>query len=171
MPNKDKETKKEIDELADLLEYGFYDSESTTSEKYAKGLLQAHTQIVSRNALLTTLLRNYINTTKNRNKENTILKRILFGVFLAILIALTVTLVIVFIRVDLNEVTVPLVVSLLSVGATYLGSIFAIYEIMFRYLFPIDEEKDTISMIQTVITNDLKVEEFVSKLGDSDQIK
>lgn len=161
----DKEKQKEANDLADLLETVSHDSQSTTNEGYAEGLLKAHSQIIMRNALLTNLLAGYINSSNKRACENTILKRILFAIFVFILIFLTVALFFVFIKVDFNEVTTPLVVSLLAVGATYVGSLFTIYEIMFKYLFPADEEKDTISMIKTVIENDLKVEEFVSKVG------
>ena len=57
-------------------------------------------------------------------------------------------------------------VSLLSVSVTYLASLIAVFEIMSKYLFPIDEEKDTISMIQAVINNDVQVEELMSNAID-----
>lgn len=57
-------------------------------------------------------------------------------------------------------------VSLFSVSVTYLASLIAVFEIMSKYLFPIDEEKDTITMIQAVINNDVQVEELMSKAID-----
>ena len=57
-------------------------------------------------------------------------------------------------------------VSLLSVSVTYLASLIAVFEIMSKYLFPIDEEKDTITMIQAVINNDVQVEELMSEAID-----
>lgn len=160
---------KDVDELADLLESSDYDEESTTSDKYAEGLLKAHRQIVRRNMLLTRLLTNYIRTSKSRAEENAKLKRTLFYLFVAILVLLTIGITAIFFSVSFNVITTPLVVAIISAGVTYVGSLFTIYEIMFKYLFPADEEKDTISMIKTVVENDLKVEEFVSKLGDKKQ--
>ncbi len=57
-------------------------------------------------------------------------------------------------------------VSLLAVSVTYLASLISVFEIMSKYLFPIDEEKDTIRMIQAVIDNDVKVEDLMSKAID-----
>lgn len=74
-----------------------------------------------------------------------------------------------FIDVDFNKVSVSSIVSLLSVAVTYLGSIIAIFEIISKYLFPIDEEKDTISMIKNVIDNDIRVEEVMSKAIHDDR--
>ena len=149
-----------LNELANLLENSA--SQSITDEKYAEGLIKAHAQVIERNILLTNLLKNYIESHSEKNEMNKKFKKILFYTFVLAFILFTGAVIVVFIKTDLNEATVPLVVSLLSVGATYIGSIFIAYEIMFRYLFPADEEKDMISMIKTVIENDLKVEEFAS---------
>ena len=119
--------------------------------------------MIERNILLTTLLKNYIDSHAEKTRTNKWYKAILFYTFVIAFIAFTAAVAVVFLKADLNAATVPLVVSLLSVGATYVGSIFIAYEIMFKYLFPADEEKDMISMIKTVIENDLKVEEFASK--------
>lgn len=161
------EALKELNELVKLLQESEYDDRSTTNEQYAKDLLKAHRQVVERNLLLTNLLRNYIHQSSKKNQENRVYKRVLFIFFIVLLIGLTATLATVLIKIDFNSITVPLVVSLLSVGATYLGSLFAIYEIMFKYLFPVDEEKDMINMIKTVIENDARVEEFASRIGAS----
>lgn len=74
--------------------------------------------------------------------------------------------VVVFIVCNRNSNSIPSMVSLLSVSATYLASLIAVFEIMSKYLFPIDEEKDTITMIQAVIDNDVQVEELMSKAID-----
>ena len=159
------DVQQELSELIKILQDSEYDGQSTKNEQYAKDLLKAHRQVVERNLLLTNLLRNYIHQASEKNKENRIYKRVLFSFFIIIVMGLTAAVVTVLVTVDFNDATVPLVVSLLSVGATYLGSLFTIYDIMFKYLFPIDEEKDMINMIKTVIENDAKVEEFASKIG------
>ncbi len=168
MDNKEQtNVQQELSELIKILQESEYDGQSTKNEQYAKDLLKAHRQVVERNLLLTNLLRNYIHQASEKNKENKIYKRILFFFFIIIVMGLTAGVVTVLVTVDFNSATVPLVVSLLSVGATYLGSLFTIYDIMFKYLFPVDEEKDMINMIKTVIENDSKVEEFASKIGVS----
>ena len=74
--------------------------------------------------------------------------------------------VVVFIVCNRNSNSIPSMVSLLSVSVTYLASLIAVFEIMSKYLFPIDEEKDTITMIQAVINNDVQVEELMSEAID-----
>lgn len=74
--------------------------------------------------------------------------------------------VVVFIVCNRNSNSIPAMVSLFSVSVTYLASLIAVFEIMSKYLFPIDEEKDTITMIQAVINNDVQVEELMSKAID-----
>lgn len=151
-----------IDLFSKILEDSLYDDQSTTNEEYASGLLKAHTQIVSRNILLTKLLESYIDSHSKKVKENRLYKGVMFSTFLLAFISFTVATLCLFLKTDISTADIPQVVSLLSVGATYIGSIFVAYEIMFKYLFPTDEEKDMISMIKTVIENDLKVEEFTS---------
>lgn len=151
-----------LDQNLALLKALLYDEKSTTDEQYADDLIKTHKQVVERNILLTSLLKNYVDSHTQKNKTNQDFKDILFYTFVLAFIVFTAAIIIVFIKTDLADATVPLVVSLLSVGATYLGSIFIAYEIMFKYLFPEDEEKDMISMIKVVIENDLKVEEFAS---------
>lgn len=140
-----------------------YDSKKTTNEKYANQLVSVHAEFVTRNGKLTTLLENYITQSKERVSTNNFLKKFLFWFFIGLLAVLTIAVVVVFIKVDLDDSTVTSMVSLLSVAVTYLGSIIAIFEIISKYLFPMDEEKDTINMIKTVIENDIKVEEIMSK--------
>lgn len=151
-----------IEELSALLVESEPDGQSTTDEKYAEGLLKAHDQVVKRNILLTNLLENYIKSHSEKIAENRRYKRIMFFTFVGAFVLFTGATLWVFLRTDFSSADIPQVVSLLSVGATYIGSVFVAYEIMFKYLFPSDEEKDMISMIKTVIENDLKVEEFSS---------
>lgn len=162
-----------ISDLLHELTSSVYDPKSTINEQYVAyaaskqytaGLLKAHDQVVIRNEKLTGLLEHYIKNYDEKTVENRRYKEMLFNTFVGLFILLTFGIFVVFIRTDLNEVTVPLAVSLISVGATYVGSIFVVYEIMFRYLFPVDEEKDMITMIKTVIDNDLKLEEFALRV-------
>lgn len=55
-------SKQEIINLLKLLEDSEPDDQSTTDEKYAEGLLKAHSEVVGRNILLTQLLKNYIDS-------------------------------------------------------------------------------------------------------------
>lgn len=167
MADRRRDTQDLLKELSEVLEASAHDEQSTTDEEYAGGLLKAHDQIVKRNILLTKLLESYIDSHSKKVSENRWYKRIMFIIFLGVFVAFTAVTLWMFLRTDFSNADIPQVVSLLSVGATYIGSIFVAYEIMFKYLFPTDEEKDMISMIKTVIENDLKVEEFTSlRLND-----
>ncbi len=129
------------------LRMSMYDSNKTGNEQYAEQLKSVKAEFVKRNAKLTSLLEGYIEQRGKRVQENSFLKKFLFWFFIGLLSVLTIAVVIVFLGVDFNKVNVSSTVSLLSVAVTYLGSIIAIFEIISKYLYPADEEKDTISMI------------------------
>lgn len=81
------------------------------------------------------------------------------------LAVLTIT-VVAFVAFNIRIKTIPAMVSLISVSATYLASLIGVFKIMSKYLFPVDEEKDTISMIKAVIDNDVQVEQLMSNAID-----
>ncbi len=139
-----------------------YDNVSTKDENYAEQLKSVHKEFVKRNNKLTGLLDDYIDNRRERIKTNDFLKKFIFWLFVVLLVLLTVAVVIVFIKVDINNANIASVASLVSVAVTYLGSLLSIFKIMSTYLFPIDEEKDTIEMIKAVIENDIKVEQIMS---------
>ena len=140
-----------------------YDSKSTKNENYAEQLIAVHNEFVKRNESLTNLLTEYIADRKKRIKTNNFLKKFIFWFFVGLLSVLTICVVVVFLKTDINSSSVPSVLSLLSVAATYLGSLMSIFKIMSQYLFPRDEEKDAIDMIKAVINNDVKIEDMMSK--------
>lgn len=147
--------------LADLLG-SQYDTKRTRNEEYAAQLIGVHAEFVKRNSKLTDLLDDYITQRKARVRTNNFLKKFIFWFFVALLAVLTLAVVMFFIR-NGSASTIPAMVSLLSVSVTYLASLIAVFEIMSKYLFPVDEEKDTIHMIQAVINNDVQVEELMSE--------
>ena len=140
-----------------------YDSRPTKNEKYAEQLVNVHVEFVNRNKKLSSLLEDYITDRKKRVDTNTFLKKFLFWCFVVLLLSLTAVVVITFISVDINEIDITSLASLFTVAVTYLASLISIFQIMSKYLFPIDEEKDTIEMIKTVVGNDIRVEELMSK--------
>ncbi len=142
-----------------------FDSKPTKNEEYAEQLMNVHAQFVKRNGKLTDLLDDYIIQRRDRVKTNNFLKKFIFWFFIGLLGVLTIA-VAVFLICNRNSDSVSSMVSLLSVSVTYLASLIAVFEIMSKYLFPIDEEKDTISMIQAVINNDVQVEELMSNAID-----
>lgn len=142
-----------------------FDSKPTKNEEYAEQLMNVHAQFVNRNGKLTDLLDDYIKQRRERVRTNNFLKKFIFWFFIALLAVLTMA-VVGYILCNRNSDSIPAMVSLLSVSVTYLASLLAVIEIMSKYLFPIDEEKDTISMIQAVINNDVQVEELTSKAID-----
>ncbi len=155
--------------LRDLLISNF-DSNPTKNEEYAEQLMNVHAQFVKRNGKLTDLLDDYIKQRRDRVKINNFLKKFIFWFFIALLGILTIAIAI-FIICYRNNDSIPSMVSLLSVLVTYLTSLIAVFEIMSKYLFPINEEKDTISMIQAVINNDVNVEELMSNAINKSHIE
>lgn len=150
--------------LSELLSSN-YDSISTENEAYAKQLVDVHEEFVKRNKKLTSLLDDYIVQRKKRVNTNNFLKKFIFWFFVGMLAALTIT-VVCFVAFNITIKTIPAMVSLISVSATYLASLIGIFQIMSKYLFPVDEEKDTISMIKAVIDNDVQVEQLMSNAID-----
>lgn len=151
-----------FDVLSDLWK-SKYDSKSTKNEEYAEQLIAVHNEFVKRNEQLTELLTEYISDRKQRIDTNKFLKKFIFWFFIGLLSVLTIGVVVVFWKIDVNSSSVTSVLSLLSVAATYLGSLLSIFKIMSQYLFPSDEEKDAIDMIKAVINNDVKIEDMMSK--------
>ena len=145
----------------DVLNNSKVDSSTTYNENYAKNLTKIQEDFVVRNVLLTSLLSNYITQREKRVKTNHTFKNIIFWVFIAILCIMVITTAIVAI-VALRRDSVKNIVALISVLLTFLSSLIIIFEIISKYLFPADEEKDTIEMIRTVIENDIKLQEYLS---------
>lgn len=142
-----------------------FDSKPTKNEQYAEQLMNVHAEFVKRNGKLTDLLDDYMIQRRERVRTNNFLKKFIFWFFIVLLGILTMA-VALFMICNRNSDSVPSMVSLISVSVTYLASLIAVFEIMSKYLFPIDEEKDTISMIQAVINNDVQVEELMSSAID-----
>lgn len=153
--------------IEELVNYN-RDDKSTKDEKYARQLVAIHDEFVKRNEKLTKLLDDYISQHNVRAEENHKLKRFIFGFFVFILTILTFIISFVFLKIDYSNVDLSSVAALISVAVTYIGSILSILKIMSKYLFPIEEEKDTISMIKTVIENDIEIEKIMpSSVRDS----
>lgn len=139
-----------------------YDKEPTRNEKYAKQLVGVHEEFVKRNEKLTRLLTDFIDQRKERIRTNKFLKKFIFWFFVSMLGVLTIT-VALFVVFNIDNVkTIPAVIALVSISVTYLVSLIAVLEVMSKYLFPVDEEKDTIAMIKAVIKNDVQVEKLMS---------
>lgn len=153
-----------VETLAELLSSN-YDKKPTKNEEYAKQLVSVHEEFVKRNEKLTSLLDDFITQRKERVRVNNFLKKFIFWFFIGMLAVLTIT-VVGFVAFNITIKTIPSMVSLISVSATYLASLIGIFKIMSKYLFPVDEEKDTISMIKAVINNDVKVEQLMSNAID-----
>lgn len=149
----------------DLLS-SYIDAIPTKNESYAQQLTEVHKEFVKRNKSLTGLLDDYIENRNSRVKENKLCKQIIFWVFLVVFLLLTGTVIYIFVKTDINESNAAVITSLVTVAATYLASILSIINIISKYLFPVDEEKDTIEMIKTVIGNDVQVEKMMAEAMD-----
>ena len=144
----------------------YVDTSPTENESYAAQLTEVHKEFVKRNKSLTGLLDNYIENKKDRVKENKLCKQVIFWVFMSIFVLLSVTVVCVFRKTNINESNAAVTTSLVTVAVTYLTSILSIIIVISKYLFPVDEEKDTIEMIKTVIGNDVLVEQMMAEAID-----
>lgn len=161
-------SKRHDDDFNELLSFLYntdFDSQPTKNESYAKQLVDVHKEFVKRNEKLTELLNDYIEQRGKRVKTNNFFKKFIFWFFIGISIVLTISLVL-FVAVFKPIYSTKGIVSLVSALVTYLVSIISVFEIISKYLFPVDEEKDTISMIKTVINNDVNVESIMSDAID-----
>ena len=173
-----KDTRELNENITDSKRMSIY-SNTSTEEKFArsqkkehsKGLLKAHKHVVKRNALLTQLLDTYISNSILKRKQNTIFRAILFCTFILVLILLSISTFVIFIRINLNSISINSAVSLLSVVVSFLGTIFATYKVILKYVFPPKEEENMIKLIETIIVNDAKVEELASKMNQSNDDK
>lgn len=161
-------SKKHDDDYDDILSFLYntdFDGQPTKNENYARQLVEVHNEFVIRNKKLTSLLTDYIIQRKKRVKTNRFFKKFIFWFFIGISAVLTFSL-IWFVAKFKPIYSKTGIISLVSAFITYLVSIISVFEIISKYLFPVDEEKDTISMIKTVIDNDINVENMMSKAID-----
>lgn len=147
------------DYLKELLNTN-YDSVPTDNIHLARLLPFLRKNLLERDQQLTDLLTKYITQCTKRISTNNFFKKIIFWIFVALLMVLTVVVVVVFWKTDLNNIDISSVVALFSIAGTYLGSLISIFRIMSKYLFPIDELKDTIEMIKVLTNKDMRLQEL-----------
>lgn len=159
MENTKQKDKQYQDYLSELLNT-HYDNMPTDNMQTARWLLRFRKNLLKRDQQLTNLLEKYIEQCIKRVSTNNFFKKVIFWIFIALLVALTVAVVVVFWKIDMNNVDVSSVVALFSIAVTYLGSLISIFRIMSKYLFPIDELKDTIEMIKVLTDKDIRMQEM-----------
>lgn len=137
-----------------------YDNMSTDNMQMARWLLRFRKNLLKRDQQLTNLLEKYIEQCIKRVSTNNFFKKMIFWIFITLLVALTVAVVAVFWKTDINNMDISSVIALLSIAGTYLGSLISIFRIMSKYLFPIDELKDSIEMIKVLTDKDIRMQEM-----------
>ena len=137
-----------------------HDDVPTGNMLQARWLSVFRNNLLKRDRQLTNLLEEYIKQCIKRVRTNNFFKKTIFWVFIALLVMLTVAVAVVFWKTDMSNITISSVVALLSVAGTYLGSLISIFRIMSKYLFPIDELKDTIEMIKVLTDKDTHLQEI-----------
>lgn len=145
--------------LAELFgtEYG---EQSIRDNTFAvKHYAEVRRNFTERDTQLTILLVNYINRCIKRIDTNSFFKKIIFWIFAVLLMLFTVMVVYVFYKVDINDVNVETLIALFSVAGTYLVSLISIFRIMSKYLFPVDELKDSIEMIKVLTQKDTYIQQ------------
>lgn len=158
----------EISTVLNIVRESQLDGEPTPNDDYAEQLPRIHNQLVQRNESVTKMLSSYVDERCERAKVNMRLKMAVFVFFVVLLFYLTVAVVLFLARMS-NKDTVSSAVSVVSALVTYFASVIGIFEIITKYLFPLDEEKNTINMMKTILDNDVKVEERVSAAIERNQ--
>lgn len=131
---------------------------------YAGDLKELHSGVKNRNGVFTELVTNYVKQQQCRNTINTILKCLVFLIFISILCIFSCKLFRMIDKYDFDSIDVNSLIALLSVIVTYVGSFIGVVEIITKYLFPPDEEKSALTILQTVIDNDKQTEDTISKI-------
>lgn len=150
-------------DVNELSSYGI--NASITSDEYRNyknDLLAMHSAVSARNTHFSALLQNYVRQQDIRSSLNTTLKCIVFIFYVTLLIVFSIRFFDLLGRYDFADVDVESLVSLLTVTATYVGSFIGSFEIITKYLFPPDEEKDASIILQALIENDKQTEESVT---------
>lgn len=112
----------------------------------------------TRDKEITELLQLYVDAYNYKNKSNKWYKGILFGVCTFILLAFTVTLVVLVVKFNgsLDEKSIESVVQLITVCITFLTLIVSILKIITKYVFPANDEEYITRIVEIIQNNDLE---------------
>lgn len=108
-----------------------------------------------RNDKISDLLISYVDDRTDRKTQKS-RKSFLFWVFGITFIALTLGIIGGAFAILTKTITTESVLALVSICATYFGSIFTILKVIVEYFFSADEEKNTVNMVNNIITSDLE---------------
>lgn len=129
---------------------------------------------VKRAEHVTEILSQYETQQKERYAYKRDKKKVIFNILMVMLVVLTITLLIsVILYFALKMNSNQALAGLISGCVTYISSLFAIFMIIVKYIFPEDEEKNFNDLIATIIqddTNRIKNQyDFFSKINDTDR--
>lgn len=129
---------------------------------------------VKRAEHVTEILSQYETQQKERYEYKRDKKKVIFNILMVLLVVLTITLlvaVILYFALKMNSNQA--LAGLISGCVTYISSLFAIFMIIVKYIFPEDEEKNFNDLIATIIkddTNRIKNQyDFFSKSNENDR--
>ena len=111
-----------------------------------------------RDKKITELLQLYVDAYNYKNKSNKWYKGILFGICSVILLAFTVTLIVVIAKFggSPNEKSIDSIVQLVTVCITFLTLIVGILKIITKYVFPVKDEEYITRIVEMIQNNDLE---------------
>ena len=112
----------------------------------------------ARDKKITELLQLYVDAYNYKNKSNKWYKGILFGVCIFILLAFTVTLVVLVVKFNgsSDEKSIESVIQLITACITFLTLIVSILKIITKYVFPANDEEYITRIVEIIQNNDLE---------------
>lgn len=159
--SKSQKSNENIDDEVDMLRSSKKDSVQENDEADFND--KARKEYVKRNEIITALFKTYNDNTERRMKTNRRCKKITFWFLLISIFILTFAIVglfIVLLKYNLINDSIAIVI---SACVTYLGSLLSILQIITKYLFPNNEDKNVLELLKTIIEKDNNLDNSINK--------
>lgn len=159
--SKSQKNNENIDDEVDMLRSSKKDSVQENDEADFND--KARKEYVKRNEIITALFKTYNDNTERRMKTNRRCKKITFWFLLISIFILTFAIVglfIVLLKYNLINDSIAIVI---SACVTYLGSLLSILQIITKYLFPNNEDKNVLELLKTIIEKDNNLDNSINK--------
>lgn len=139
------------------------DKDSVDENNDADWFVEAKKEYGSRNKIITALFKTYNDNTERRMKTNRRCKKVTFWFLLISIFALTLAIVGLFIVLLKYNLINDSIAIIISACVTYLGSLLSILQIITKYLFPNNEDKNVLELLKTIIEKDNNLENSINK--------
>lgn len=151
-----------IDDEVDMLRSSKKDSvqENDEANNFAD---EAKKEYGNRNKMITVLFEIYNDNTERRMKTNRRCKKITFWFLLISIFTLTLSIIGLFIVLLKYNLINDSIAIIISACVTYLGSLLSILQIITKYLFPNNEDKNVLDLLKTIIEKDNNLDNSINK--------